>query len=656
MKNRIEYLVEVLNKANYEYYILDNPSLTDQEFDNLLHELIELEAKYPEFKTLDSPTERIGSKIEGDLKKVTHSVGMLSLSNVFNEDELKNFDERLKKEISNFTYVCELKIDGLAVSLKYENGYFVGAATRGDGITGEDITNNVKTIKSVPLRLNENVSLEVRGEIYMSKLSFENLNKKRASLGLSLFQNARNAASGSVRQLDSKVTKERNLAIFLYHLVTPKNNGHYEDLKYIESLGLVINPYIKHCKNIDEVIEFVNEWQEKRDTLPYEIDGIVIKVNELNYQRELGFTNKYPKWATAYKFPATKVITKLEDVIFTVGRTGQITPNAVLAPAKVAGSTIRRATLHNEDYIRSLDLKIGDYVYLQKAGDVIPEVLGPVLEKRDDSEKEIIMIANCPICDTKLILSESEIDLFCPNELCPARKIEGLIHFASRNAMNIEGLGERIIEDFYNLGLIKNIADIYHLNDHQEDLIELEGFGQKSINNLLTSIENSKTNSLEKVLFGLGIKGIGEKNAKILAKKYKNIYSLMDSNEEELVLINDIGPILAKNIVDYFNNQENIDLINKLKELGLNLEYNSVGEQVYEIFSGKNIVLTGSLISYTREELTKIIEDSDGKVSGSVSKKTDLVIVGDDPGSKYTKALELELEIWDEENLKKMLN
>ncbi|NLA32595.1 MAG: NAD-dependent DNA ligase LigA [Mollicutes bacterium] len=656
MKNRIEYLVEVLNKANYEYYILDNPSLTDQEFDNLLHELIELEAKYPEFKTLDSPTERIGSKIEGDLKKVTHSVGMLSLSNVFNEDELKNFDERLKKEISNFTYVCELKIDGLAVSLKYENGYFVGAATRGDGITGEDITNNVKTIKSVPLRLNENVSLEVRGEIYMSKLSFENLNKKRASLGLSLFQNARNAASGSVRQLDSKVTKERNLAIFLYHLVTPKNNGHYEDLKYIESLGLVINPYIKHCKNIDEVIEFVNEWQEKRDTLPYEIDGIVIKVNELNYQRELGFTNKYPKWATAYKFPATKVITKLEDVIFTVGRTGQITPNAVLAPAKVAGSTIRRATLHNEDYIRSLDLKIGDYVYLQKAGDVIPEVLGPVLEKRDDSEKEIIMIANCPICDTKLILSESEIDLFCPNELCPARKIEGLIHFASRNAMNIEGLGERIIEDFYNLGLIKNIADIYHLNDHQEDLIELEGFGQKSINNLLTSIENSKTNSLEKVLFGLGIKGIGEKNAKILAKKYKNIYSLMDSNEEELVLINDIGPILAKNIVDYFNNQENIDLINKLEELGLNLEYNSVGEQVYEIFSGKNIVLTGSLISYTREELTKIIEDSDGKVSGSVSKKTDLVIVGDDPGSKYTKALELELEIWDEENLKKMLN
>ena len=656
MKNRIEYLVEVLNKANYEYYILDNPSLTDQEFDNLLHELIELEAKYPEFKTLDSPTERIGSKIEGDLKKVTHSVGMLSLSNVFNEDELKNFDERLKKEISNFTYVCELKIDGLAVSLKYENGYFVGAATRGDGITGEDITNNVKTIKSVPLRLNENVSLEVRGEIYMPKLSFENLNKKRASLGLSLFQNARNAASGSVRQLDSKVTKERNLAIFLYHLVTPKNNGHYEDLKYIESLGLVINPYIKHCKNIDEVIEFVNEWQEKRDTLPYEIDGIVIKVNELNYQRELGFTNKYPKWATAYKFPATKVITKLEDVIFTVGRTGQITPNAVLAPAKVAGSTIRRATLHNEDYIKSLNLKIGDHVYLQKAGDVIPEVLGPVLEKRDGSEKEIIMIANCPICDTKLILSESEIDLFCPNELCPARKIEGLIHFASRNAMNIEGLGERIIEDFYNLGLIKNIADIYHLNDHQEDLIELEGFGQKSINNLLTSIENSKTNSLEKVLFGLGIKGIGEKNAKILAKKYKNIYSLMDSNEEELVLINDIGPILAKNIVDYFNNQENIDLINKLEELGLNLEYNSVGEQVYEIFSGKNIVLTGSLISYTREELTKIIEDSDGKVSGSVSKKTDLVIVGDDPGSKYTKALELELEIWDEENLKKMLN
>ena len=655
MKSRIKYLVDLLNKANYEYYILDNPSLTDQEFDSLLQELIALENKHPELKEKDSPTERIGSKVSGDLQKIRHSVGMFSLANVFNLEEVKNFDEKLKKEISDYNYICELKIDGLAVSLKYEDGYLVEAATRGDGQVGEDITNNVKTINSVPLRLLENISIEVRGEIYMPKNSFELLNKEREKAGLQLFQNARNAAAGSVRQLDSSITKKRNLATFSYHLVTPKYSNHYDNLIYLKKLGLVINDNIRVCKNIEEVIDYIKYWETKRDDLPYEIDGIVIKINELTKQEELGYTNKYPKWATAYKFPASKVITKLEDVIFTVGRTGQITPNAVLSPAKVAGSTIRRATLHNMDYIKELDLKLGDYVYLQKAGDVIPEVLGPVIEKRTGKEKEIKLINNCPICQTVLEPSLSNIDLLCPNVACPARNIEGLIHFASRNAMNIEGLGERIIEDFYNLNLITNVVDIYHLNEHKEELVELEGFGNKSINNLLTSIENSKNNSLEKLLFGLGIKGIGEKTAKVLAKRYKSMTGLINSNEEELQNINDIGPILAKSIVEFFQDKKNIDLINKLKALNINLDYLDNANETYEIFANKRIVLTGSLNNFTREELSKIIEDSGGSVSSSVSKNTDLVIVGSDPGSKYEKAQDLKIEIWDEEELKRRL-
>lgn len=656
MKERIKYLVDILNKANYEYYILDNPTLSDQEFDSLLHELIDLENKYSEFKLPDSPTERIGTKIDSELPKIKHTTPMMSLSNVFNEEEIKSFEDKIKKEIKNYSFICELKIDGLGVSLNYEQGKLKSAATRGNGLVGEDITHNVKTINSIPLLLKEKIDLEIRGEIYMPKSSFEKLNEERKNTELNLFQNPRNAAAGSIRQLDSKITKSRNLDVFLYHSAIPVKNTQSETLSYFESLGLPINHNYRTCKNIDEVISFINEWTEKRESLPYEIDGVVIKVDEINNHDILGYTNKYPKWATAYKFPAMKVITKLEDVVFTVGRTGQITPNAVLSPTKLAGSTIQRATLHNMDYINALDLKINDYVYLQKAGDVIPEVLGSIIEKRTGVEKEIIPITNCPICNTKLIYSDSKIDLLCPNNSCPARNIEKLIHFCSRNAMNIEGLGERIIEDFYNSKLIINFSDIYELSKHKDMLVELEGFGEKSINNLLNSIEKSKTNSLERLLFGLGIKGIGEKSAKILAKKYHDLHNLMRSSEEDLMNIKDIGPILAHNIVEYFSLESNKKEIEKLFDYGINFNYLSEKITKYDIFENKKIVITGSLNFLSREELSKTIEDSGGTVSGSVSKKTDVVIVGTDPGSKYDKAIELNIEIWDEELLKNKMS
>ncbi len=655
MKERIKWLVEILNQASYEYYILDQPTLTDQEYDNYLHELISLEKKHPELIMKESPTQKIGTSVIDEREKVIHKVSMLSLSNVFNEEEIRLFDKRVNKEVNQYSYVCELKIDGLAVSLTYENGQLMQAATRGDGKVGEDITHNVLTIKSIPKNLKESLTIDVRGEIYMPKNSFFKLNREREKDNLSLFQNPRNAAAGSVRQLDSKITEQRNLDGFFYHLATPITKTHYESLMKLKALGLIVNPHIEMCKNIEEVINYIYRWTEKREELPYEIDGIVIKVNEISNQDILGYTNKYPKWATAYKFPATQALTRLKDIIFTVGRTGQITPNAVLDPVKIAGSTISRATLHNEDYIRLKDLKIGDMVYLRKAGDVIPEVIGPNHNMRTGNEQDLIMIDKCPICHTELVPSETKIDLFCPNEMCPARNIESLIHFTSRNAMNIEGLGERIIEDFYNMGFIKTYIDIYKLETHRDELIELEGFGDKSVDNLLTSIEESKTKSLEKLLFGLGIKGIGEKNAKILANKYKNIDAIISSTTEELNDINDIGPILANNIVEYFANEQNIKIVNDLKAIGLNFNYIQNSSLIFEEFSNKKIVLTGSLESFSRDELTKIIEDSGGQTSSVVSKNTDLVIVGENPGSKYEKAMELNIQIWDENKLKELI-
>ncbi|MBQ7141061.1 MAG: NAD-dependent DNA ligase LigA [Bacilli bacterium] len=661
MKERYQELINIINKLNYEYYTLDKPSVSDQEYDRYMQELIKIELEYPELIKDDSPTKRVGGKVLDEFKKVTHEIPMLSLGNVFNEDELIKFDERIKKEVPNPKYVCELKIDGLSVSLKYENGKLVRGATRGDGVVGEDITHNVITIKSIPLTLKENIDIEIRGEIFMSKDVFEKLNEEREKSGLELFQNPRNAAAGSIRQLDSKVAAKRNLDAFLYHLPNAKDYeiyNHYEALEYIKRLGLKINSNIKKVDNISEVIDYIGYWTEHRDELPYEIDGIVIKLDNLNDQEKLGYTAKYPKWATAYKFPATEVLTKLTNIIFTVGRTGQVTPNAVLEPVKVAGSTIRRATLHNEAYVIEKDLKIGDIVSIRKAGDVIPEVVEPIIERRTGEELEFKMTHNCPICNSQLHKKEDQADYFCLNSNCPARHIESLIHFVSRNAMNIDGLGDRIIEDFYNLGYIRSFTDIYKLDSKKEELMELEGFGEKSVTNLLEAIENSKDNSVERLLFALGIRQVGSKTAKMLSLHFGNLEALMNADFETLNNIKDIGGIIAKNIVDYFNNEENIKVIEELKFMGINTEYKGKRniEITNELIFGKTFVLTGTLENYTRDEVKEILENLGGKVTGSVSKKTDVVIVGSDPGSKYDKARELNITIWDEQEFMNSVN
>ena len=655
VQNRIKYLVEFLNKANIEYYINDNPTLTDNEFDSLMDELIKLEHDYPEYKLANSPTSKVGSTVISEFNKVTHPTPMFSLADVFNEDEVKKFDERIRKEIDNPEYVCELKMDGLAVSLIYKDGIFVSAATRGDGVIGEDITLNVKTIKKLPLTLHKKIDLEVRGEIYMDFDVFNQLNEERNKQGLPLFQNPRNAAAGSIRQLDSSITKSRNLSILLYHLPNTTLDTQYETLKLLSDCGLPTNPNNKLCHNIDEIIAFIDYWKEHRNDLGYPIDGIVIKLNDIRKQRILGFTAKYPKWAVAYKFPAEEVITRLDDIICTVGRTGQITPNAVLEPVKVAGSTIRRATLHNESFIKDRDLRIGDYVVIRKAGDVIPEVVKPVLERRTGNEQIYKIIDKCPICGTELVESPSKIDMFCPNVLCQARNVNALIHFISRDAMNIDGLGENTMEDFYNMKFIMNIMDIYNIKARREELIELEGFGNKSVDNLISSIENSKHNSLERLLYGLGINGIGLKTAKLLAKRYKTMDNLINANIEELEDIKDIGHTLAVNINDYFEDPANRILINQLKDININMEY--LGTDVIEDanFTNKKFVLTGSISFMTRDEIKSLIESRGGESIDSVSKRTDVVIVGENPGSKYDKAIKLNIEIWNEEKLKSVL-
>ena len=652
VKARIDEIIKILNQANKEYYIDDNPSLTDQEYDRYMQELIMLEEAYPELKRQDSPTSRVGSDAISKFDKVTHEIPMLSLGNVFNEQEIINFDERVRKEVKNPEYVCELKIDGLSISLKYEKGILVRGATRGDGITGEDITNNVKTIKTIPLKLNEPINIEIRGEIYMSKKSFNELNAEREKTGEQLFQNPRNAASGSVRQLDSKITAKRKLDCLIYHLPNPLDYNiktHFEALSFMKNLGANVSPNNKLVKDVKGILDYVKYWTEHRQDLPYEIDGIVIKVNSIISQQNLGFTARTPKWATAYKFPATEVTTRLIDIICTVGRTGKITPNAILEPVKVAGSTIAKATLHNEDNVIDKDIRIGDTVVIRKAGDVIPEVVRSLKEKRDGSEKIFEMITTCPICHTHLIRKDGEADYFCPNNSCDGRKIENLIHYASRDAMNIDGLGENIIEYLYNENFIHRIPDIYNIASYQNELILLEGFGEKSVEKLKNAIENSKHNSLERLLFGLGIRQVGNKTAKLLARNYKHIDKLKEATEEELSSIPDIGPIIAKNVVTFFRDEENLKLIEELKALNINMEYITTSKVTNEEIENKTFVLTGSLSNITREEASRIIEDLGGKTSSSVSKKTYAVIVGENPGSKYDKALKLGVNIWHEE-------
>ena len=659
MLERMNELIDIINEADYNYHTLDNPTISDQEYDKYLRELFEIEEEHPEWVREDSPTQHAGGKIIEGFEQAVHKIPMMSLSNVFNESEIIAFDEKIKKEGINPQYMCELKIDGLSVSLLYEKGKLVRAATRGDGTVGEDITHNVKTIKSIPLKLKKEVDIEVRGEIFMNKKTLIELNEKRKKNNQPLLQNCRNAAAGSIRQLDSKVAAERKLDNFIYHLPNPLDynfNTHSEAIEFMKELGFKTNPNNRLVNNINELLEFIEEKGTLRPTLPYDIDGVVIKVNDIRQQQKLGYTAKYPKWATAYKFPAEEVVTKLTDIIFTVGRTGQITPNAVLEPVIVAGSTISRATLHNEDFVNERNLKIGDIVSIRKAGDVIPEVVEAKVERRTGDEKEFVMIKECPMCQTPLVKKEGQVDYFCTNTKCPARHIEGLIHFASRDAMNIDGLGDRIMEDFYNFKFIGNLADIYSLKNHAKELVRLEGFGEKSINNLLEAIEKSKENSLERLIFGLGIPHVGAKTAKVLAQKFETLDKMIESTEEELTKIPDIGGIIAKSVVDYFNDNHNRAIVEELKELGLNMNYLGKKVESNDIFANKTFVLTGSLTIFTREEASEKIELLGGKTSGSVSKKTSVVIVGENPGSKYEKAKELGIEIWTEQEFEEKLN
>ena len=659
MKERIDELVEVLNEANYNYHVLDNPTITDQEFDKLLRELFILEEKYPELVREDSPTHRVGGVVLDEFEKVTHQIPMMSLGNVFNEDEIRSFDSRIRKEGVNPEYVCELKIDGLSVSLHYEKGKLTTAATRGDGIIGENITNNVRTIKTIPLTLKQPVDIEVRGEIYMSKATLDKLNKERKAKGQPLLQNCRNAAAGSIRQLDSKIAASRKLDSFIYHLPNPEDYGiktHWEALKFMKELGFKTNPNNLLVTDVEGIMDFIAYKGKERSGLSYDIDGVVIKVNSIAEQKKLGFTAHHPKWAMAYKFPAEEVLTKLKDIIFTVGRTGQITPNAVLEPVIVAGSTISRATLHNEDFVLAKDLKIGDIVSIHKAGDVIPEVVEAKKERRTGKEKDFQMIKTCPMCGNFIYKKEGQVDYFCLNPHCPARKIEGLCHFVSRKAMNIDGLGDRIIEDFYNINYIKEIPDIYKLDCYRDSLTELEGYGTKSIDNLLTAIENSKQNSLERLLFGLGIPNVGEKTSKVLAIHYQTLDNLMNASFEELNSIPDIGEIIANSIIDFFKNEKNQNMISQLKEIGLNVNYTGPKIEINEKFYNKTFVITGTLTKYTRSEVEEKIELLGGKTSSSVSNKTSAVIVGENPGSKYDKALKLNIPIWNEKELEDNFN
>ncbi|UTI43825.1 NAD-dependent DNA ligase LigA [Niallia sp. RD1] len=656
-EKRVKELHNLLNQYGYEYYVLDNPSVPDAEYDALLNELIRLEEQFPSLKTNESPSQRIGGEILDMFSKVQHRKPMLSLGNAFNEADLRDFDRKVRAVIGdNFSYVCELKIDGLAVSLRYENGLFEQGATRGDGTTGEDITANLKTIRSIPLRLNQPVSLEVRGEAFMPKKSFEALNKIKDETGEEPFANPRNAAAGSLRQLDPRIAASRNLDVFLYAIGDVGETGvqsHSEGLDLLDTLGFKTNKERKKCTTIDDVIQYIDSWQDKRPHLPYEIDGIVIKVDNLAHQEQLGTTVKSPRWAIAYKFPAEEVMTKLLNIELNVGRTGVVTPTALLEPVKVAGTTVKRASLHNEDLIREKDIRLGDTVIVKKAGDIIPEVVNVLVEKRTGEEVEFLMPTHCPECASELVRLEGEVALRCINPKCPAQIREGLIHFVSRNAMNIDGLGERVISQLFSEKLIEDVADLYTLEF--ERLIQLERMGEKSVNNLLQAIANSKQNSLERLLFGLGIRHVGAKAAKTIAMEFKHMDQLMVATKEDLTAINEIGEKMADSIVTFFEQEEVLELITELKAYGVNMEYTGPlpvpTEEADSVFAGKTIVLTGKLEQLSRNEAKEQIELLGGKITGSVSKKTDLVIAGEDAGSKLTKAEQLGIEVWDEERL-----
>lgn len=658
VEKRIDELRQLLDKYNYQYYVEDNPTVSDAEYDGLMQELIRLEEEHPEYKSSLSPSQRVGGMVQDEFQKITHKRSMLSLANAFNEDDLRDFDRKIREVVGKdkIEYMAEMKIDGLGMSLLYRKN-LIYAATRGDGVVGEDVTSNVITIKSIPTHINLEDECEVRGEVFMPKQTLAQLNEKRKQNHEPLFANARNAAAGSIRQLDSSIAASRNLDAFWYYFVNAKDFGvryHSQALDMLDSLGFKTNKERRKCFGIEEVLTYIEEYTQKRNSLPYDIDGIVIKVDDMSLYDKLGYTSKTPRWAIAYKFPPEEVQTKLLDIVFTVGRTGKITPNAVLEPVRVAGSLVQRATLHNEDFIAEKHLMIGDMVVLRKAGDVIPEVVRPLPSKRNGEEKPFVMIDNCPVCGAPL----QKIDAmhFCTNPHCLARQIESIIHFSSRDAMDIEGMGEKVVEQFFNQGFFTNIAEIYTLFNYRDQVIALDGWQSKSIDNLLNAIENSKNNSMEKLLFGLGIKEVGEKMAKTLSRKYLNLENLMNASEEELLSIQDVGPVLAHSLFTYFKDEKNLQLIEKLKQAGLNFNYlGSTSQSANSYFSGKTVVLTGTLSSYGRKEATEILENLGAKVTGSVSKATDVVVAGVEAGSKLDKAMQLNIPVLNEEEFLELI-
>lgn len=648
-QEKIKELVELLNKYSQEYYNNDVSLVSDFEYDSLLRELENLEKEYPGYILPNSPTKRVGDFSESELEKIYYKTPMLSLANVFNENELIEFDNRIKKEGFNPKYVCELKIDGIASNANYSSGIFILGSTRGNGVVGENITSNMKTIKSLPQVLSNNLDIELRGEVYMKKSVFNYLNDIRKEKSEELFKNPRNAAGGSLRQLNPKITEERKLDIFNYTIVNPEKYGlhnQYEALKFIEKNGFSVNPNYELCNDINEVIKYIEKWKDTRKELDYETDGVVIKVNDFSMQERIGYTVKSPKWAVAYKFPAIEVETKMLDIVFTVGRTGNITPNAVLEPVMIAGSLVQRATLNNEDFITDRDIRIGDYVLVRKAGEIIPEVVRVSFERRSDGLKPFKMIQVCPECHQTLVRAKDEAVHYCLNEECPGRIKAGLVYFASRGCMNIEGLGEKLVEDLFNLGYIKKITDIYGLYKYRMQLENIEGLGEKSVSALLDAIEKSKENSLDKVITSLGIRFVGSKVAKILTKRFFSLDEFLTATYEDYVGIKDIGTSTAKSLVNYF--KKNYNLIKELESLGINpIEEAITNEE--QIFAGMTIVLTGKLESLTRDEASEIIEKLGGNASTSVSKKTSFVVCGSDAGSKRTKALELGIKIISED-------
>ena len=650
-------LCDLINEHNARYYVFDNPIITDFEYDKLMRRLQDLEEAFPQLKTPDSPTQRVGAPPLDKFEPVVHDIPLLSLGNAFDEGEMRDFDVRLHKLVEgDFDYVCELKFDGLAVSLKYENGVFVRGATRGDGFQGENITQNLKTVKTIPLKLlkPDDVEvpdvLEVRGEVFMSRTSFDSLNEERGEKGESLFANPRNAAAGSLRQLDSKITAKRNLDMFTYTLATEIEGitNHYEAMMYLKKLGFQVNENIKVFPDISGVIKYCEEWIEKRGELTYDIDGVVVKVNQLDVQEKMGFVSRSPRWAIAYKLPSTEVMTKLEDIIVSVGRTGSLTPVAVLEPTDVDGSTVSRATLHNEDEIKRKDLKIGDYVIIHKAGAVIPEVIAPVKEKRSGTEKEFIMPKTCPVCEEPVFRPEGEAVTRCMNMDCPAQVKERIRHFCSRKALDVEGFGTKLVDQLVEKGLVKRVIDLYDLKF--DNLIPLERMGEKLATKLINNINNARHKDLSRVLYALGIRHVGEHIAKILADHFKTVENLMAAKEEELIEINEIGPEVAASITEFFSLEKNRKTIERLKEEQVILE-KTVEEKEGEVkkLDGKKFVITGTLPNYSRPDMKKIIEENGGRVASSVSKKTDYVLAGKDPGSKYDKAVKLGVEILDKD-------